>query len=267
VSGPHAGGSVADALLVHAHSPVHRLPGQVKVASVLLFVLAVVAIPREQFWAFGVAALLLVGVARVARVPVPLVGRRLVVELPFVLFAVALPFLGGGERVDVAGLALSVEGLYGAFNILAKATLGTAAALLLTATTPVRDLLAGLERLGLPRQMVAIATFMVRYVDVVLAEVGRMRVARISRGDDPRFLWQAKAVAATAGTLFVRSYERGERVHVAMLSRGYDGRFPAAVAPVPTRGQWLTGLVLPVLGVLLCLAAWLVHAAPAWLPT
>lgn len=257
MSGPHAGGSVADALLVHAHSPVHSLPGQAKVAAVLLFVVAVVATPREQFWAFGVAALLLVGVAVLARVPVLLVVRRLVVELPFVLFALALPFLGGGERVDVAGVALSVEGLYGAFNVLAKATLGTAAALLLTATTPVRDLLAGLQRLGLPRTMVAIATFAVRYLDVVLAEVGRMRVARISRGDDPRFLWQAKAVAATAGTLFVRSYERGERVYVAMLSRGYDGRFPAAVADAPTRAQWLTASVLPLLGTLLCAAAWL----------
>jgi cobalt/nickel transport system permease protein len=264
VSGPHAGGSVADALLVPRASPVHRLPGQTKLAAVLLFVVAVVLIPREQFWAFGVAALLLLAVTLAARLPVLTITRRLVVEAPFVLFAVALPFLGGGERVDVAGVALSVEGLYGAFNVLAKATLGTAATLLLTATTPVRDLLAGLERLGLPRLLVAIAAFMVRYIDVVLAEVARMRVARISRGDDPRFLWQAKAVAATAGTLFVRSYERGERVYLAMLSRGYDGRMPAAVAPVPTGGQWLTALTLPALGALLCAAAWLAQGgAPA----
>ena len=67
---------------------------------------------------------------------------------------------------------------------------------------------------------------MVRYSDVLLDELRRMRIARLSRGHDPRWLWQSRAIGATAGTLFVRSFERGERVHIAMLSRGYDGRMP-----------------------------------------
>ena len=256
MSGPHAGGPVADALLVHRHSPVHALPAHVKLAAVLLFVLAVVLVPREQLWAPGVAALLLAVTARVARVPLGLLARRLVVELPFVVLALALPLVAGGDRVPVAGVPLSVEGLYGAWNLLTKATLACAAMLLLTATTPVRDLLVAMGRLGLPRALVTIAGFMVRYVDVVVAEVGRMRVARVSRGDDPRFLWQARAVAATAGTLFVRCYERGERVHLAMQSRGYDGRVPALEAAAVARAEWGLALVLPLLAALTCAAAW-----------
>ena len=60
-----------------------------------------------------------------------------------------------------------------------------------------------------------------------------MGVARQSRGYDPRWLWQARAVASSAGTLFVRSFERGERVHLAMVSRGYAGAMPG-----PRRCSW-----------------------------
>ena len=61
---------------------------------------------------------------------------------------------------------------------------------------------------------------MLRYVDVIAGEARRMRMARVSRGHDPRFLWQVGATARGVGALFLRSYERGERVHLAMLSRG-----------------------------------------------
>ena len=85
-----------------------------------------------------------------------------------------------------------------------------------------------------------IATFMLRYLDVLVGEARRMRVARISRGDDPRFLWQLRGFAAGIGALFLRAFERGERVYLAMLSRGYAGRMPAAWhgAGAATAGQW-----------------------------
>ncbi len=118
--------------------------------------------------------------------------RRLTFELPFVAFAVLLPIVGRGERVDVVGVSLSVSGLWAAWNILVKGTLGVAATGLLTATTPIPSILHGLERLRLPKVFVAICGFMVRYADVVTGELHRMRVARESRGHDPRWIWQAR---------------------------------------------------------------------------
>ena len=100
------------------------------------------------------------------------------------------------------------------------------AAILLAATTPVTEILTGLERLRVPKVLTAIAGFMVRYLDVIVGDAGRMRTARLSRGDNPRWIWQARAFASSAGLLFVRSYERGEQVHLAMISRGYDGTMP-----------------------------------------
>jgi cobalt/nickel transport system permease protein len=207
-------------------------------------------------WAYGLYALLLAGLARVAGVPLPLLARRLVIELPFLLFAVLLPVVGQGERVEVLGVPLAREGLWAAWNILVKGTLGVTASLLVAATTPVPELLRGLERLRLPRAFTTVAGFMVRYADVIADELRRMRVARLSRGYDPRWIWQARAVAATAGALFIRSYERGERVYLAMVSRGYAGSMPVLDELAASRRQWLAALTVPATAALVAAAAW-----------
>jgi cobalt/nickel transport system permease protein len=247
----------------HAHplylpgaSPLHRARPQCKIAASLLFVLAVVATPREAVWAYGLYALLLAGLARAGRVPLPLLARRLVIEVPFLLFAVLLPVVGQGERVEVLGLPLAREGLWAAWNILVKGTLGVTASLIVAATTPVPELLRGLERLRLPRAFTTVAGFMVRYADVIADDLRRMRVARLSRGYDPRWIWQARAVAATAGALFIRSYERGERVYLAMVSRGYAGAMPVLEDLAATRRQWLAALAVPAAAAVVAATAW-----------
>lgn len=225
--------------------------------AVLLFVFAVVATPREAFWAFAAHALLLVAVALLARVPLTRWLRRCVVELPFLAFAIFLPLVGSAPHVTVGPLTLSQAGLWAAWAIAVKGTLGVAASALLTLTTTVPQLLQALERLRVPRALVAIATFMIRYGEVLTDDLRRMRIARISRGDDPRFLWQVKATAATAGALFVRAYERGERVYVAMLARGY-GAPPAGGPDVVERTTVRTraaGLALPAAAAVICLVA------------
>ena len=230
-------------------SPVHRLPPEVKIAAMVVFTIAVVATPREAFWAFGAYALLVAAVAALARVGPRWLLSRALIEVPFVVFAVALPFLGSGDRVEALGLSLSVDGLHGAWNILAKGTLGVLVSLLLAATTTTRDLIVGLDRLHCPQVLTQIATFMLRYLDVLVGEARRMRVARISRGDDPRFLWQLRGFAAGIGALFLRAFERGERVYLAMLSRGYTGRMPAVWQGegAASASQWLVAATVPVL--------------------
>nr|WP_042183067.1 cobalt ECF transporter T component CbiQ [Kibdelosporangium sp. MJ126-NF4]CEL15336.1 Transmembrane component NikQ of energizing module of nickel ECF transporter [Kibdelosporangium sp. MJ126-NF4]CTQ95624.1 Transmembrane component NikQ of energizing module of nickel ECF transporter [Kibdelosporangium sp. MJ126-NF4] len=224
-------------------SPVHRIAPQVKIVSALAMVLCVVATPRTQYWAFaGYLAVLLV-VWAVARVPVRWFAARAVIEVPFVLLAVLLPFVGGGQRTEFLGLSVSVEGSLAGWNILVKGTLGVLVSLTMAATTSHRDLIAGLQRLRVPSLFITIATLMTRYVEVIVEEARRMRVARISRGHDPRFLWQLGATARGIGTLFIRSYERGERVHIAMVSRGWSGVLPDSGPARPAVRVWAAGLV------------------------
>ncbi len=238
-------------------SPVHRLPAHAKVAALLVFVLAVVATPRTAYWSFGAYAVLIVAAVALARLPPLLVLRRMTIEAPFLVFAAALPFLVAGERVEVAGVALSVPGLLAAWNILAKGTLGVAASVVLAATTSARDLLDGVRRLGAPEQLVQIALFMVRYGDVVAGEARRMRTARAARGFEARSLRHAAVLAHSVGALFIRSFERGERVYVAMLSRGYTGTLPATGGAAARPAQWLAAASLPGVALAVAATAWI----------
>jgi cobalt/nickel transport system permease protein len=97
---------------------------------------------------------------------------------------------------------------------------------------------------------------MIRYFDVIADDMRRMKVARQSRGHDPRWLWQARAVATSAGALFIRSYERGERVHLAMLSRGFTGSLPELAEGGAPLGSWLAALSFPLLAASICAIAW-----------
>ncbi|MEU5897808.1 MULTISPECIES: cobalt ECF transporter T component CbiQ [Streptomyces] len=251
------GAGHAHRLYRQGHSPVHALPPQTKLAAVLCFVIVVVSTPREAMWAFGLYAVLLGVVAYAARVPAGFLLKRLLIEIPFVAFAVLLPFVAQGERVDVLGLSLSVNGLWGAWNVLAKGTLGVAASVLLAATTELRELLLGLQRLKLPPLLVQIASFMIRYGDVITDEMRRMKIARESRGFAARGVRQWGVLAKSAGALFIRSYERGERVHLAMVSRGYAGSMPVIDDITASRAQWTYALTLPLTALVVCLLGWI----------
>jgi cobalt/nickel transport system permease protein len=229
----------------HGHSAVHRLPAHLKILAVVAFVLVVVLTPRESLWAFGVYLLLVVVAVAASRVPVRYVATRMLVEVPVLGFALLMPFIATGPRVDIGPLSLSEAGLLGAWALVAKATLGLMASLVLATTTEPRDVVAGLERLRLPHQLVQIMGFMVRYLEVVTGELRRMRIARESRGFSARSLGAWPVLASTAGALFIRSYERGERIHLAMLARGYSGRVPATHPLTATAAQWRQAGILP----------------------
>jgi cobalt/nickel transport system permease protein len=180
-----------------------------------------------------------------AKIPPLTVVKRSLIEIPFIAFALLMPFFGQGERVEFLGLLLYQEGIEAGAGIIAKATLGVFTAILLSATTTAREILRGLEILKLPTLLVQIASFMLRYLNVVTDEMERMRVARASRGFQESGIKHWKVLANSAGALFIRSYERGERVHLAMLSRGYSGTLPNIERVALTKSQIAYGLSLP----------------------
>jgi cobalt/nickel transport system permease protein len=252
------GAGHAHPLYLPGRSAVHRMPSEVKIVAAFLGVICVVATPREAFGVFGGYVVLLAAIWAAARIPPGWILRRSVIEAPFVVLAVLLPFTGGEPRLEWLGLSLSEPGLLGAWNILVKGTLGVLTSLTLAATTPLRDLLLGLQRLHAPALVITIATLMLRYIDVIAAEARRMRLARISRGHDPRFLWQIGATARGVGSLFVRSYERGERVHLAMLSRGWEGEMPRLSEAVTTARHWRIGLAPVGAALALAVTGWMI---------
>jgi cobalt/nickel transport system permease protein len=217
----------------HGHSVIHRAPAHLKLLTLVGFMLVVVATPREWYPLFGAYLLVLVVVIALSGVPAGYLAKRMLIETPFVLFALAVPFIAEGPQVDVAGQSLSEPGMWAAWGLLAKGTIGVLASLTLAATTEPQDILVGLRRLRVPDMIVQIMGFMLRYLDVVTAELGRMTTAMRSRGCDPRSPRHWPVLARSLGALFIRSYERGERVHLAMLARGYDGTLPDLAPNTP----------------------------------
>jgi len=252
-----SGGHSHHLLYRHGDTVVHRLPPQCKLVALVAFVLIVVSTPPTRFWAFAAYGVLLAGVAILSQVPFAVIARRMLVEVPFVAFALLLPFISHGERISVLGISVSESGLLGAWNLLAKATLGVVASMLLAATTEPRTLLLGIERLHLPQLMVQIMQFMFRYADVIGSELHRMRIARESRAFQARDVRQLRVIAQSAGALFIRSFERGERVHLAMLSRGYTGAMPPIHDARAGGSSWAVVSVLPSLALAISAATWM----------
>ncbi len=209
---------------------IHRLDPRTKLISVFLFILAVALTSPDMWPAFAVYFIVIAALVLLSRVPVLYVLKRSLVIIPFVLLiAIFVPFFKEGEVVGSYNIwlwqvSVTHSGLQVLWNILAKAWLSILSLILLTSTTKIADLLRGLEQLHLPRVMVMILSFMYRYIFVLVDEVMRMKQARDSRNFGGRRLWQLRTIGNMTGTLFIRSYERGERVYAAMLARGFDGQ-------------------------------------------
>ena len=209
-------------------SAVHRLDPRAKVVGLLGVSVVAVTTPLSAWPVYVACAAVLAAVTALAGVGPRTLWRRGRFLIPLVLFvAVFLPFVRGGEQVAVGPLSLSEEGLVAFATVSIKAVLGTVSAILLGATTTFPSTLRALESLRVPRLFVVIAGFVYRYLFVVVDEVQRMRAALAARGYRPRSALQAAAVGRVATALFLRTHARGERVYLAMLSRGYAGSVPA----------------------------------------
>lgn len=203
--------------------------------------------------AFIAFFLIIITVTQIAQLPIMTVAKRSLIEIPFIFFALLMPFFGTGERFEIASLNLYRDGLLAGSSIIAKGTLGILVAINLSATTSAREILRGLEILKLPTPVVQIASFMLRYVNVVNDEMQRMAVARSARGFEATGIKQWPVLATAAGALFIRSYERGERVHLAMIARGYQGDLPKEAAVPNHLRYWMTALCVPALALVITL--------------
>jgi cobalt/nickel transport system permease protein len=220
---------------INIASPIHDLDARVKVVLTLSFVLALALVPPGIWWAIALLALFLWWTVLQARVGLSFILGRSLVALPFALVAVTLTFTRPGAPllqipVGFATLTITDEGLLAFVTILVKSWLSVQAALVLTTTTHFTDLLYGLQGLRLPTLLVGILSFAYRYLFVLVDEAQRLLRARECRSAElpgrrsgRSTFWQAAVVGRMVGTLFLRAYERSERIYVAMLSRGYDG--------------------------------------------
>ncbi len=206
-------------------SPIHRLDPRAKLVGFVALAVICVSTPPDLYAVFAAYLGLETALVLISRLPWRHVLKRMLIVLPFILVvAVFLPFFNqGGGSYNLGPLTVSAHGLLVLWNVAVKSTVSVLAVILLSSTTPFPELLKGMEKLRVPHLLTTILSFMYRYIFVLADEMQRMRRARDSRGWSGRWLWQAKVIGHMIAALFLRSYERGERVYAAMLARGYDG--------------------------------------------
>ncbi|HLO66612.1 MAG TPA: cobalt ECF transporter T component CbiQ [Holophaga sp.] len=210
--------------LARGESPVHRLDPRAKVVATLLFVGTVASFSRHQVAALAPFALFPASLAALGGVPATFILRRLVAVLPFVLCLAALnPFLERAPMAVWGGLEVSA-GWVAFASILLRFALTVGAAVVLVATTGMDGVTRALERLGAPAAFTRQLAFLHRYAFVLGEEAFRIHRARTLRAFGRRT--SPAEFASLASQVLVRAWDRARRVHVAMLSRGFDGRFP-----------------------------------------
>jgi cobalt/nickel transport system permease protein len=212
------------------NSVIHRLDPRTKLIASLAFIVAVVLTPANNWRVFAFYFAIIAVMLVFSKLPPLYVLKRSLVILPFVLLiAIFIPFFKEGE---VAGsyniwlwqISITYDGLLILANVVVKSWLCILALILLSSTTRLDDLLKALKQLGMPQVMILILSFMYRYIFVLVDEVMRIQQARDSRNFGGSRLHHLKTIGNMVGTLFIRSYERGERIYAAMLARGFDGQ-------------------------------------------
>ena len=228
--------------LAYGDSPVHRLDARVKLVVTFAAVIALVAYPVHEsvYFLAGVLGALLVALLLVSRVPLRPYLLRVGVILPFglsiLLLQVLFPPVAFASPTMLLtlpfGIVVTAEALGKASMIGVRFVLCIGFVVLLSSTTRLQDLLTGARRLGLPSEFTLILGMMARYLFVFGQMSLRVRNALATRCFDPfdrslPYGYRIRQLGNTVGTMFLRSYEQGERTYTAMLCRGY-GRTPTS---------------------------------------
>ena len=198
-----------------APGPLVRLDARIKLLSLIAFVLLVASTPIAAWKTLGAEGLALAAIWAVARVSIRKVLIVWALGLPVVLFlagSVALAPRPEFQPRDVFA------------TILCKNALALTGMVIFGSITPWPRLLSALDRLWVPKAFTATLMFMERFLSIVVDELHRMTIARRARSFRKRGGLSARVAATLTGVLFTRALERGERVHAALLARGWDGR-------------------------------------------
>lgn len=192
--------------------PPTRTPGDPtwRLLSAIVAVFCIALCPERWFHWQWVPAVTLAVLTCVTPLSMRLLGKRLLALLPLV----ALMALGHSGQPDWPRQVA---------HLFVRAALSLWVMLLLLSTTPMAALLVSLRRWGLPEVVVEMLSFWERYLHVLTTEWERMRLARLSRTFRPSRRREFAGLAQGLGLLFIRSYERAERIHQARLARGYRG--------------------------------------------
>jgi cobalt/nickel transport system permease protein len=215
---------------------IHRLDPRVKVIVTVAFIISNALLPDGAWMAFVLSWLFLLAANVVSGLGLGYTFKRSFIALPFALVAVTVLFSIPGKPLSTFhflmwDLTITDAGLLRFISILVRSWLSVQMAILLVTVTRFPDLIHALEHLRVPAILTTIIAFLYRYLFVLTDEVLRLLRARESRSaaasgkrSGGSVVWRARIAGQMAGQLFLRSYERSDRIYNAMVARGYAGQ-------------------------------------------
>jgi len=237
----------------HGHSLLHYLDARIKVVVTVAFILSNVLLPDGAWGAFGLAFVFLLVANALSQLGLGFTLKRSFVALPFALVAVTAIFSIPGHplaewHLGMITLIPTDAGLLRFISILIRSWLSVQIAILLVSVTEFPDIIHALTHLYVPSIITTIIAFLYRYLFVLTDEVMRLMRARQARSaaapgsrSGGNVWWRARVAGNMAGQLFLRSYERSDRIYNAMLSRGYKGQWMAMHVQRIQLRDWLVG--------------------------
>jgi cobalt/nickel transport system permease protein len=213
-------------LLAMGESPIHRLDPRAKVLTTLVYILCVVSFGRYELAAMLPFLLYPVVLLSLADLPAGYIARKVVVVVPFAVMVGLFNPLFDRQIVLQIGPLDIWGGWVSCASIVVRAILTAGAAIVLMAVTGFPAICEALERLGMPRVFAVQLLFLHRYIFVLADEGGRVARARQLRacGNKGQGL---RHFGPLVGHLLLRTWERAERIHMAMLARGFSGEIHA----------------------------------------
>lgn len=203
-------------------SPMHRLDPRAKILATLGCIITAVSFPQHELSALLPLALFPVSMAALGNIPARTILRKLLIASPFALFVGMFnPIFDRAPLLEISGIAVS-GGWVSFASIMLRFGLSVSSALALIAVTGFSTVCMALNRMGLPRALSVQLLFLYRYIFVLTEEGLRMSRARSLRSFQGRGMGP-KVYASLLGHLLLRTMDRAERIHMAMLCRGFDG--------------------------------------------
>jgi cobalt/nickel transport system permease protein len=252
----------------YQNSFIHDLVPTVKVVVVLVYIFSNALLPDGSWLAFAMAWLLLLIANDLSNLGLGFSFKRSFVVLPFSLVAVTAIFSPIGQPLaewDLGFIKLVPTdfGLVRFLSILVRSWLSVQMAILLVSTTQFPDMIHAFEHLRVPRVLTTIVAFLYRYLFVLTDEVFRLLRARDARSaglpgkkSGRSVWWRAKVTGSMAGQLFLRTYERSERISNAMVSRGYTGHIRTLKPHAFIRRDWLVLIVSVIIIMVIQVVGW-----------
>lgn len=208
--------------LAYADTPIHALDPRAKVAATAVFVLCVVSFGTYELSAMLPFVAFPLFMAIDASLPLGFLARRLLIVAPFaVLIGAFNPLIDTAVVAHVGAVAVS-GGWISFLSILLRFLLTAFAALVLIGTTGLVGVCAALERMGMPDVLSTQLMLLYRNIFLLGEETMRMARARSLRSFGRRGMgW--RVYSQMLGSLLLRTVARAQRIHHAMLARGFDG--------------------------------------------